>query len=182
MAARGQQWRDQRLVLIRALKSPTQDQRTLLALVDREGPDAAEPLTPAEKRQLDALWKLERAAEQAQSARTALAELAADDRKKKRKERDHRVYQRGALLGTAGLIDFDTGHFRVDGFDDATLLGALLGLARVSDPERLASWQKAGRAKFDELERAEAHSTDATSETGSTSTRDPNLADLGDSA
>jgi len=150
--ARGQQWRDERLVMLRALKSPTQDQRMLLALVEQVE-SGSDPLTPASKRQLEALWRLEQANDQAQTARAALASLAQDDRRKKRKERDHRVYQRGALLGTAGLLDFDTGEFQLDGFDDATLLGALLGLARVSDPERLASWRQAGAAKFDELER-----------------------------
>ena len=151
--ARGQQWRDERLVMLRALASPTEHQRVLLALVDRIDTDGAAPLSPAEKRQLEALWKLERAADQAQAARAALASLAEDDRKRKRKERDHRVYQRGALLGTAGILDFDTGEFRTDGFDDATLLGALLGLARVTDPERLAAWRQAGAARFDELAR-----------------------------
>ena len=126
------EWRQQRLAYIRGLKNPTPHQRLLLVLVDH-----AEK-TATDNRKLEVLWRAERAEERAQATRTNAARVVNADKEAAKKARNHRLIEQGALQDIAGLESWDRG----------TLLGALLGLAQINDPERLARWKAMGDAEL----------------------------------
>jgi hypothetical protein len=104
----------------------------LLVLVDH-----AEK-TAADNRKLEVLWRAERAEERAQATRTNAARVVNADKEAAKKARNHRLIEQGALQDIAGLESWDRG----------TLLGALLGLAQINDPERLARWKAMGDAEL----------------------------------
>ena len=126
------EWRQQRLAYIRGLKNPTRHQKLLLVLVGHT------ERTDAETRKLEVLWRAERAEERAQATRTNAARVVNADDEAARKARNHRLIEQGALQDIAGLESWDRG----------TLLGALLGLAQINDPERLARWKAMGDAEL----------------------------------
>lgn len=133
-------WLMKRLEYIRSLPKPSDVQKLLLDMA------ASPALTPADRKQFDALVKAERAEERAESARIAARAIVTGKRDAEAKARDHAMYQAAGLLGLAGLVDTKTGAPR---HPPAALLGAFLGLARTEDPARWSRWEQEGAAFFE---------------------------------
>lgn len=129
------EWRQQRLAYIRGLRNPTQHQRLLLLLVDH--PEK----TACDTRKLKVLWRAE---ERALATRSSAARVVNADREAANKARNHRLIEQGVLQDIAGL----------EAWDRCTLLGALFGLAQITDPERLARWKATGDAELANREQA----------------------------
>ena len=96
-------WIENRITYIKGLKTPTEQQKMLVLLVEKTD------RTPQEEKYLTALVRAEKANERAAKARTAAATLINDDKKKakeaERKERTHRLIQQGVLFDLAKLED-----------------------------------------------------------------------------
>ena len=139
------EWLTIRTAYISGLKSPNDQQRLLLALVEKTDH------TADDKRKLAALVRAEKAADRAQKARADAARIINVDKVKERKARNHEVYESGGLLILAGLVDTKTGKPTLD---RGELLGALLGLSKVpADDSRRNDWKRAGDALLAERER-----------------------------
>lgn len=111
MGIRIEQWQAQHLPYLRGLSKPTPEQRLLLELVD--SPDRS----PAEERQLKAMWRLERATTKAANERLKARRLIEQNKLSERKARTRRLIELGGLVELSG-IDQDRG----------VVLGALLHL------------------------------------------------------
>jgi hypothetical protein len=113
-------WAADRVQYIRGLKSPNEQQRLLVLLMDKADKTAQESKT------LSLLIQAERAAEKALEARTKVMNLIQAEKRAEaraaRKARDHALYQSAGLLIMAGLVDGRTG--KPLGMP-AALLGAL---------------------------------------------------------
>lgn len=137
-ARKAQEWQENRLAYLRALKNPSDHQRLLLIIADMPTP------TSEDKRKFDALLQAERAAERAEKLRGVAAKIVDADKKAERKARDHELYNAAGLLILAGLVDTKTGAPKGD---RAELLGALCGLSKVPpDDHRRSEWKRAGDA------------------------------------
>lgn len=133
-----QEWITARLAYLRGLKSPSDQQRLLIALSDKPA------RTTDDNRKLDVLVKAEKANERAQKARAVAAKVVNADKQADRKARDHELYNVAGLLSLAGLVDKVTGKPLTD---RGELLGALLSLAKLpADEPRRAEWKKSGDA------------------------------------
>lgn len=142
------QWITERLAYLRGLKSPNDQQRLFMLLVDKT------ERTADDNRKLAALVKAEKAAERAQKARANAARIINAEKEAARKARDRELYQSAGLLILAGLVDPSTG---APSIDRGELLGALLGLSKVpADDSRRAEWKRAGDALL--AERTRKHS------------------------
>jgi len=135
-------WVTDRVLYIRGLKSPNEQQRLLVILHEKANKTAQEMKT------LSLLIQAERAVEKAQEARTkVMNQIHAEKRaeaKAARKARDHALYQSAGLLIMAGLVDSQTGK-PVD--DPAKLLGALTSLNELSrDNLKWEEWKVKGQA------------------------------------
>lgn len=117
----------------------TQQQRFLeLALM--------EDRSALEEKQFKAALKLEKLSMQMLKAKAESASIENAAKKVARKARDHELYNSAGLMIVAGLVDTVTGKPLMD---KAELLGALMGLAKVSDNDsRRADWRKAGSDKL----------------------------------
>lgn len=116
-----EQWAADRVQYIRGLKSPNEQQKLMLVLMDKADKTAQDIKT------LTLLIQAEKRAE----ARAA------------RKARDHALYQSAGLLILAGLVDSQTGK-PVD--DTAALLGALAILNDLSrDNPKWSDWKNKGQ-------------------------------------
>jgi hypothetical protein len=135
------EWITARLAYLRGIKSPSELQKLMMLLSDKQN------RTPEEDRKLNAVVRAERAAVFAAKARTEATHLVnKEDRERKaaeKKARDHRLIELGALFDLAGIGDQDRG----------ALLGALLGMANVRESERWANWKRQGDALLAERER-----------------------------
>ncbi|MAS53778.1 MAG: hypothetical protein CMJ44_03965 [Pimelobacter sp.] len=130
------EWLAQRLDYVRGLKSPSDQQRLLLALAEMPERSATD------ERKLKALIRAEKAAERAQKAKADAARVVNAEKKEARKARDRELYQSAGLLILAGLVDTQTGK---PTRDKGELLGALMALAE-SDvaSEKRAEWKRRG--------------------------------------
>jgi hypothetical protein len=137
------EWLKTRVLHLKGLKSPSDQQRLLLALADKQD------RTPLDDRKLAALVKAEKAAERAQKARADAARIVNAEKKVQRKARDRELFNAAGLLIMAGLVDTKTG---LPTIDRSELLGALLGLAKVlPDDPRRSEWKKAGNTLLHQL-------------------------------
>jgi len=123
-------WLKERVRAIRALKNPSEHQRTLLLLFDNPARDIDED------RKLLALVKAEKAAVRAQKARANAARALKEDRLSQRRARDQLAIVRGALIDCAVLENRDPGE----------LLGALLCFIDQGTPSDRQSWKQTGDA------------------------------------
>lgn len=142
MADNHEEWLSNRVLYLKGLKSRTEQQNILIALYEKEN------RTPQDDKKLNVLVKAEKAADRATKARIEASKLIQAEKnaekKAERKARDHELYNSAGLLILAGLVDTKTGKPTMD---KAELLGALLGLAKVSpDNPKRAEWKKAGTA------------------------------------
>lgn len=131
-------WILERLVYIRNLKSPNDQQRLLLLLYEKQN------RTAEDNRKLSFLVKAEWAEVKAQKAKSDVARIVQAEKDSARKARDRELYQSAGLLILAELVDTKTG---TPVLDRGELLGALLGMAKVpvDDPVR-SQWKRTGDA------------------------------------
>lgn len=131
-------WILERLLYIRNLKSPNDQQRLLLLLYEKQN------RTAEDNRKLSFLVKAEWAEVKAQKAKSDVARIVQAEKDSARKARDRELYQSAGLLILAELVDTKTG---TPVLDRGELLGALLGMAKVpvDDPIR-SQWKRAGDA------------------------------------
>lgn len=136
-----EKWAADRVLYIRGLKSPNEQQKLMLILTDKADKTAQDIKT------LSLLMKAEQAAEKAQEARAKVMNLIQAEKRAEaraaRKARDHALYQSAGLLILAGLVDSQTGK-PVD--DTAALLGALASLNDLSrDNPKWSDWKIRGQ-------------------------------------
>ena len=129
------EWLQQRLSYIKALKSPSAQQSMIAMLAEKD------TLTPAEEKKLNVLIRAEKAQQRAIEARSkAMALLNAEKKaaeRAERKARDHELYKVAGLMSLVGLVDKETGKPVVD---VASLVGALAGLSEL--PKENPKWQE----------------------------------------
>lgn len=130
------EWLQENLGYLRGLRNPTEQQKLLLMLVDKEDRD------DKDNRKLTVLIRAEKASERAQTARAAAARIINSDKATARKARDHEMYRAAGLMVLAGLVDKKTGE---PTRDRGELLGALLMLAEAQpNDERRLVWKQRG--------------------------------------
>ena len=129
------EWLQQRLSYIKALKSPSAQQSMIAMLAEKD------TLTPVEEKKLNVLIRAEKAQQRAIEARSkAIALLNAEKKaaeRAERKARDHELYKVAGLMTLVGLVDKETGKPVVD---VASLVGALAGLSEL--PKENPKWQE----------------------------------------
>ncbi len=128
-----------RVLFIKGLKSPTDEQKLLVQLAE-----LAE-LTADDERKLKALVAHEKAEIKAAAARAAVARAMMtpeEVRRAERKARDHAMMKAAGLIGLAGLMNKRTGELLID---KGEFVGALLAIAETpKDEPRRASWKRKG--------------------------------------
>lgn len=140
MTDKNAEWLNNRVLTLKALKSRTEQQNILIELSDKQN------RTPQDDKKFNALVRAEKAAERANKAKQAASNLIQAEKhaekKAERKARDHELFNSAGMLILAGLVDTKTGKPTIDKNE---LLGALIGLAKVSETDqRRTEWKKAG--------------------------------------
>ena len=136
------EWLRDRVTYLQGLKSRNEQQELLVLLAEKINRNAHED------KKLNAIVKAEKASLRATKARQEVANLINAEKKAaekaERTARTHELCNSAGLLILAGLVDTKTGQPAID---KGELLGALLGLAKVTaeDPRRL-EWKRAGDA------------------------------------
>ncbi len=135
-------WLNDRVTFLKALKTRTEQQELIVLLTENK------KRSPLDTKKLAALVKAEKASIRASKARQDAANLINSEKKAlataARNARTHELCESAGLMGLAGLVDTLTGKPTID---RGELLGALLGLAKVSaDDSRRADWKRAGDA------------------------------------
>jgi len=135
-------WLKDRVAYLKGLKSRNEQQELLVLLAEKTS------RTAQDDKKFNAIIKAEKASQRATKARQDAAKLINEENrvaaKADRAARTHELCNSAGLLILAGLVDTKTGK---PALDKGELLGALLGLAKVSaeDPRRL-EWKRAGDA------------------------------------
>ena len=132
------EWFQDRIAYLKALKSPNDQQALLILLAEKQ------QRTKQEEKKLTALIRAEKANLRAAKARQAAANLINAEKKaakeSARKARNHRLILQGVLFDLAGLQNHSRGE----------LLGLLLAAATTADPQRWESWKIKGDALLTE--------------------------------
>ncbi|WP_116799511.1 conjugal transfer protein TraD [Pseudomonas syringae] len=138
-------WLSDRILHVKNLKSPSDQQRLLLMLSEKTS------RTNDEERKLSFLIRAEWAEAKAQKARSDVARIVNAEKESARKARDRELYQAAGLLILAGLVDTKTGSPLLD---RGELLGALLAIEEtaVTDEVRV-DWKRTGDALMASRER-----------------------------
>jgi hypothetical protein len=138
-------WLSERILHIKNLRSPSDQQRLLLMLSEKI------PRTNDEERKLSFLIKAEWAEAKAQKARSDVARIVNAEKESARKARDRELYQAAGLLILAGLVDTKTGSPLID---RGELLGALIGIEETSVTDAVRTqWKRTGDALLASRER-----------------------------
>lgn len=138
-----EEWVIERIEHIRNKKSPSDQQRLLILLCEKEDKTPKEEqdfkaLVRAEK----AVARLEKAAEKVASSKTKVSKILKAERSAKEKARTHELIKSAGLLIMAGLVDSATGEPL---WDRDELLGALTSMAEAQiDPIKRKSWKEKG--------------------------------------
>lgn len=136
-------WLIERIEHIRNKKSPSDQQRLLVLLAEKEDKTPKEEqdfkaLVRAEK----AVSRLEKAAEKVASSKTKVSKILKAERSAKEKARTHELIKSAGLLIMAGLVDSATGKPL---WDREELLGALNSLAEDQiDVSKRHIWKQKG--------------------------------------
>ena len=136
------EWLKDRVAYLKGLKSRNEQQELLVLLAEKSNRNAQDD------KKLNAIVKAEKAGVRATKARQEAANLINAEKKAaakaERAVRTHELCNSAGLLILAGLVDTKSGQPTID---KGELLGALLGLAKVTaeDPRRL-DWKRAGDA------------------------------------
>lgn len=129
------EWLEKKISYINGLKLPTEQQRIMVLLAEKNS------RTTSEEKTLAAIIRAEKAAERATAARAKVSAMISAERKAaakiERKVRDHELYKAAGLMIVAGLVDSKTGKPK---FDATALTGALAGIAEL--PEGHPKWQE----------------------------------------
>ena len=138
-------WLSERILHIKNLKSPSDQQRLLLMLSEKIS------RTNDEERKLSFLIKAEWAEAKAQKARSDVVRIVNAEKESARKARDRELYQAAGLLILAGLVDTKTGSPLID---RGELLGALIGIEETSVTDAVRTeWKRTGDALLASRER-----------------------------
>ena len=142
-------WITDRVAYLKGLRSRTDQQELLVLLAENTA------RTAPENKKLSALVKAEKAGVRASKARQDVANLLNAEKRLEaklvRNARTHELCESAGLLGLAGLVDTLTGKPTLD---RGELLGALLGLAKVSqEDQRRPEWKRAGDALLTKKEK-----------------------------
>jgi hypothetical protein len=135
-------WIKDRVAYLQGLKSRNEQQELLVLLAEKSNRNTQDD------KKLNAIVKAEKASLRATKARQEAANLINAEKKAtakaERAARTHELCNSAGLLILAGLVDTKSGQPTID---KGELLGALLGLAKVTaeDPRRL-EWKRAGDA------------------------------------
>jgi len=136
-------WLIERIEHIRNKKSPSDQQRLLVLLCEKEDKTPKEEqdfkaLVRAEK----AVARLEKAAEKVASSKTKVSKILKAERSAKEKARTHELIKSAGLLIMAGLIDTKTGK---PFWEENELLGALFSISHseISNNMRI-EWKEKG--------------------------------------
>lgn len=138
-----EEWVIERIEHIRNKKSPSDQQRLLVLLAEKDDKTPKEEqdfkaLVRAEK----AVARLEKAAEKVASSKTKVSKILKAERSAKEKARTRELIQSAGLLIMAGLVDSATGEPL---WDRAELLGALASMAEAQiDNEKRHFWRVKG--------------------------------------
>lgn len=136
-------WLIERIEHIRNKKSPSDQQRLLVLLVEKDDKTPKEEqdfkaLVRAEK----AVARLEKAAEKVASSKTKVSKILKAERSAKEKARTHELIKSAGLLIMAGLVDSTTGK---PCWNTEELLGALTSMAEAQiDETKRSSWKRRG--------------------------------------
>jgi len=146
-------WLIERIDHIRNKKSPSDQQRLLVLLAEKEDKTPKEEqdfkaLVRAEK----AVARLERAAEKVASSKTKVSKILKAERSAKEKARTHELIKSAGLLIMAGLVDSATGEPL---WNREELLGALSSMAEAKiDDVKRRSWKVKGNDIFERKQNA----------------------------
>ena len=121
-------WLENHVQFIRGLQNPSDQQKLLLLLLNKQNP------LPTDLRQIERIIYLEKAIGRAQRASAKVRGTEVAERSKARKKRTRMLIQIGALIEMAGLAQKDP----------AELLGMLLTAAKVNDPAKWERWKSDG--------------------------------------
>lgn len=138
-----EKWVIERIEYIRNKKSPSDQQRLLVLLAEKDDKTPKEEqdfkaLVRAEK----AVARLEKAAEKVASSKTKVSKILKAERSAKEKARTHELIKSAGLLIMAGLVDSATGEPL---WDRGELLGALASMAEAHiDEAKKTSWKSKG--------------------------------------
>ncbi|GAP24791.1 hypothetical protein GLF_1673 [Gluconobacter frateurii NBRC 101659] len=138
-----EEWVIERIEHIRNKKSPSDQQRLLVLLCEKDNKTPKEEqdfkaLVRAEK----AVARLEKAAEKVASSKTKVSKILKAERSAKEKARTHELIKSAGLLIMAGLVDSTTGKPL---WDRDELLGALTSMAEAQiDASKKAAWKIKG--------------------------------------
>jgi len=136
-------WLIERIEHIRNKKSPSDQQRLLVLLHEKDDKTPKEEqdfkaLVRAEK----AVARLEKAAEKVASSKTKVSKILKAERSAKDRARTHELIKSAGLLIMAGLVDSATGE---PIWDRCELLGALSSMADAKiDEARRKMWKEKG--------------------------------------
>ncbi|MFP1456035.1 conjugal transfer protein TraD [Escherichia coli] len=129
-----EEWLSAKIAYINGLKSPSEQQRLLVLLAERNR-------TTTDEKTLSALIRAEKTAEKAAAAKARVTAIIAAERKAaaraERKARDHELYKAAGLMIVAGLVDNKTGKPKVRA---AELVGALAQNGEL--PRNHPKWQE----------------------------------------
>lgn len=135
-------WLIERVEHIRNKKSPSDQQRLLVLLYEKDDK------TPKEEQDLKALVRaekavarLEKAAEKVASSKTKVSKILKAERSAKEKARTHELIKSAGLLIMAGLIDSTTGELV---WPHQELLGALVYINDIRNDEIRKKWSSIG--------------------------------------
>lgn len=128
------EWIKDRVIYLKALKNPSDQQALLIHLSEKEN------RTAHDEKKLVVLVRAEKASIRATKARQEAANMINSEKRAAkeadRKARNHRLILQGVLFDLAGLNNHSRGE----------LLGLLLAGSSTADPQRWASWKQAGDA------------------------------------
>lgn len=142
-------WLSERVLHIRNLKSPSEQQKLLLLLFDKPNPSSDDT------RKLSFLIKAEWAEAKAQKAKIDVARIVNAEKEAARKARDRELYQSAGLLILAGLVDTKSGS---PVFDRGELLGAFLEVKnRNVDSQVRSAWKRSGDELISARERPKSN-------------------------
>src|SRR5664280_1129857 len=139
-------WLKDRVAYLKGLKSRNEQQELLVLLAEKSNRNTQDD------KKLNAIVKAEKASLRATKARQDAANLINAEKKvvakAERVARTHELCNSAGLLILAGLVDTKSGKPTID---KGELLGALLGLAKVTveDPRR-KEWKRAGDSMLTE--------------------------------
>ena len=137
-------WLDNKIAFLKGLSNPTSSQKALLDLVKIEAKNVYE------ERLFKSLCQAEKSADRALAAQSKAANLLTKAELAARKARDHQLYLVAGLLGMAGLVDTKTGK---PTWDRGELLGGLMALPSLADPEMRKIWKSNGDSMLAEHEK-----------------------------